>query len=146
MQPPPPRASPIAGRAPAPADSWPFSCSFAPRAAAADPPDRTRYGFTGTIGYGRATGAASDFLDDTWSADFNVFLEKGRFRGGIGVEFHRFRTVEPVLFPEVSAVPFYLYGAFSPWPEGAGPALPAGPTRADAPARAGDPRPRGARA
>ena len=82
------------------------------------PPDRLRYGFTGAIGYGRATGAASDFLDDTWSADFNLFLEKGRFRGGIGYEFHRFRTLEPVPFEEVSAVPFYLYGAFSPWPKG----------------------------
>ena len=88
------------------------------RAAAEDPPDRLRYGFTGALGYGRATGAASDFLDDTWSADFNVFLEKGRFRGGIGFEFHRFRTLEPVPFEEVSAVPFYLYGAFSPWPKG----------------------------
>ncbi len=79
-------------------------------------PDHLRYGFTGAIGYGRATGAASDFLDDTWSADFNLFLEKGRFRGGIGYEFHRFRTVEPVPFEEVSAAPFYLYGTFSPWP------------------------------
>jgi hypothetical protein len=86
--------------------------------AAADPPDRLRYGFTGALGYGRATGAASDFLDDTWSADFNFFLEKGRFRGGIGYEFHRFRTVEPVPFEEVSAAPFYLHGAFSPWPKG----------------------------
>ena len=85
---------------------------------AADPPDRLAYGFTGTLGYGRATGPASDFLDDTWSTDFNVFLEKGRFRGGIGIEFHRFRTLEPVPFEEVSAVPFYLYGAFSPWPQG----------------------------
>jgi hypothetical protein len=70
------------------------------------------------MGHGRATGAASDFLDDTWSADFNLFLEKGRFRGGIGYEFHRFRTVEPVPFEEVSAAPFYLYGTFSPWPTG----------------------------
>ncbi len=80
-------------------------------------PDHLRYGFTGAIGYGRALGTASDFLDDTWSSDFNLFLEKGRFRGGIGLEFHRFRTVEPVPFEEVSAVPFYLYGAFSPWPK-----------------------------
>jgi hypothetical protein len=85
---------------------------------AEEPPDRLVYGFTSTLGYGRATGAASDFLDDTWSADFNLFLEKGRFRGGIGIEFHRFSTLEPVVFEEVSAVPFYLYGAFSPWPEG----------------------------
>ena len=83
-----------------------------PAGAAAAPPDRTLFGFTGAIGYGRATGTASDFLDDTWSADFNVFLEKGRFRGGIGAEFHRFTTVAPVAFPEVSAVPFYLYGTF----------------------------------
>jgi hypothetical protein len=88
-----------------------------PAGAAADPPDRLRYGFTGAIGYGQAVGRASDFLDDTWSTDFNVFLEKGRFRGGIGIEFHRFRTVEPVPFEEVSAVPFYLYGTFSPWPQ-----------------------------
>ena len=60
--------------------------------------------------------STSDFLDDTWSADFNLFLEKGRFRGGIGYEFHRFRTVEPVRFEEASAAPFYLHGAFSPWP------------------------------
>jgi Domain of unknown function (DUF3943) len=85
---------------------------------AGDPPDRLVYGFTGTLGYGRAAGGASDFLDDTWSTDFNVFLEKGRFRGGIGIEFHRFRTLEPVPFEEVSAVPFYLYGTFSPWPLG----------------------------
>jgi len=83
-----------------------------PAGAAAAAPDRTRFGFTGAIGYGRATGTAGDFLDDTWSADFNVFLEKGRFRGGIGAEFHRFTTVAPVAFPEVSAVPFYLYGTF----------------------------------
>ena len=94
-----------------------FLLVLSARGAAEDPPDRLRYGFTGAIGYGRATGAASDFLDDTWSTDFNVFLEKGRFRGGIGIEFHRFETVEPVLFPEVSAVPFYLYGTFSPWPQ-----------------------------
>ena len=87
-------------------------------AAEEEAPDRLRYGFTGALGYGRATGAASDFLDDTWSADFNVFLEKGRFRGGIGYEFHRFRTFEPVPFEEVSATPFYLYGAFSPWTKG----------------------------
>jgi hypothetical protein len=80
-------------------------------------PDHLRYGFTGAIGYGRALGNASDFLDDTWSSDFNVFLEKGRFRGGIGIEFHRFQTVEPVPFPEVSAIPFYLHGTFSPWPQ-----------------------------
>ena len=85
---------------------------------AADPPDRLVYGFTGTLGYGRAVGGASDFLDDTWSTDFGVFLEKNRFRGGIGIEFHRFRTIEPVPFEEVSAVPFYLYGTFSPWPQG----------------------------
>ena len=85
--------------------------------AAADPPDRLRYGFTGTVGYGRAVGGASDFLDDTWSTDFNAFLEKGRFRGGIGIEFHRFDTLQPALFEEVSAVPFYVYGTFSPWPE-----------------------------
>lgn len=77
--------------------------------------DHLRYGFAGAIGYGRALGTASDFLDDTWSSDFDVFLEKGRFRGGIGVEFHRFETVEPVPFPEVSAIPFYLYGRFTPW-------------------------------
>ena len=75
------------------------------------------YGFTGTLGYGRALGAAHGFLDDTWSTDFGLFLEKGRFRGGMGVEFHRFRTIEPVPFEEVSAVPFYLYGTFSPWTE-----------------------------
>jgi hypothetical protein len=28
-------------------------------------PDHLRYGFTGVIGYGRALGNASDFLDDT---------------------------------------------------------------------------------
>jgi hypothetical protein len=85
---------------------------------AAKAPDRLRYGFTGAIGYGRAQGSAGDFLDDTWSTDFNVFLEKGRFRGGIGLELHRFATREPVAFEEVSAVPFYLYGTFSPWPDG----------------------------
>ena len=47
-----------------------------------------------------------------------MFLEKGRFRGGIGLEFYRFQTLEPVPFEEVSAVPFYLYGTFSPWPKG----------------------------
>ena len=82
----------------------------------ADPPERLGYGFTGTLGYGRAAFAASDFLDDTWSTDFGLFLEKGRFRGGIGIEFHRFRTIEPVSFEEVSAVPFYFHGTFSPWP------------------------------
>jgi hypothetical protein len=81
-------------------------------------PPRLRYGFTGTMGYGRAVGGASDFLADTWSTDFNLFLEKGRFRGGIGIEFHRFATSEPVPFEEVSSVPFYFYGAFSPWPDG----------------------------
>ena len=80
-------------------------------------PDRLRYGFTGAVGYGRSLGSASDFLDDTWSTDFNLFLEKGRFRTGIGIEFHRFKTVEPFPYPEVSAVPFYFYGAFSPWPQ-----------------------------
>ena len=116
MKPPSPRL-PVAG---------PRACALGflallllvrPAGAAAAPPDRTRFGFTGAIGYGRATGPASDFLDDTWSADFNLFLEKGRFRGGIGAEFHRFTTVAPVPFAEVSAVPFYLYGTFSPWPE-----------------------------
>ena len=86
--------------------------------AAAEPPARTTFGFTGTIGHGRAAGAARDFLDDTWSAEFALFLEKGRFRGGIGADFHRFRTTDAVAFPEVSAIPFYLYGAFTPWTEG----------------------------
>jgi hypothetical protein len=85
---------------------------------AEDPPDRLVYGFTSTLGYGRASGPASDFLNDAWSENFNLFLEKGRFRGGIGIEFHRFRTLEPVAFDEVSAVPFYLHGTFSPWPRG----------------------------
>jgi hypothetical protein len=82
------------------------------------PPERLRYGFTSTIGYGKAKGGASDFLDDAWSSDFSLFLEKGRFRGGIGLEFYRFQTLEPVPFEEVSAVPFYFYGTFSPWPKG----------------------------
>lgn len=86
--------------------------------AAAGPPDRLEYGFTGAIGYGHATGAVSDFLDDTWSAEFALFMEKGRFRGGIGAEFHRFRTKDGVEFPEFSEVPFYLHGAFTPWPQG----------------------------
>ena len=73
------------------------------------------YGFP-HAGLGRATGAASDFLH-TWSTDFGLFLEKGRIRGGIGIEFHRFRTIEPVPFEEVSAVPFYVYRTFSPWPQ-----------------------------
>jgi hypothetical protein len=80
-------------------------------------PDRLRYGFTGAVGYGPALGSAGDLLDDTWSTDFNVFLEKGRFRGGIGYEFHRFETEGPVPFEEVSAVPLYFYGTFSPWPQ-----------------------------
>ena len=99
---------------------------------AADPPERLAYGFTGAIGYGRALGNASDFLDDTWSSDFNLFLEKGRFRGGIGIEFHRFKTVEPVPFPEVSAIPFYALRDVLSVAKGAGPALPAGATRAGA--------------
>jgi hypothetical protein len=86
--------------------------------AAADPPDRTTFGFTSKIGYGRATGAAGAFLDDAWNADFALFLEKGRFRGGIGAAFGRFRTTDAATFPELSAVPFYLYGAFTPWTEG----------------------------
>jgi hypothetical protein len=76
------------------------------------------YGFTSAIGYGRAIGSAGDFLDDTWSADFNVFYEKGRFRWGIGCDFHRFRTLEPVPFEEVSAAPFYAYTTFTPWSGG----------------------------
>jgi Domain of unknown function (DUF3943) len=80
------------------------------------PPDHLKFVFSGAVGYGQATGSAADFLDDTWSADFNVSLEKGRFRGGIGIELHRFKTLEPVPYPEVSAIPFYLHGTFSPWP------------------------------
>jgi hypothetical protein len=84
--------------------------------AAPGPPEGLTYGFTGTVGYGRAAGTASDFLGDTWSTELDVFLEKGRFRAGIGAEFHRLATREGVPFPEASAVPFYVYGAFSPWP------------------------------
>ncbi len=79
-------------------------------------PDHLKFVFSGAVGYGKATGGGGDFLDDTWSADFNVSLEKGRFRGGIGIEFHRFATLEPRPYPEVSAIPFYAHGTFSPWP------------------------------
>lgn len=89
-----------------------------PAGAEAQSPGRLEYGFTGTMGYGRATGPSSDFLDDTWSAEFALFLEKGRFRGGIGAEFHRFETKPGVPFPEVSTVPFYLHASFTPWTEG----------------------------
>ena len=81
-------------------------------------PLEPRLGFTGTIGYGRATGNARDFLDDDWSADFSVFLEKGRFRGGIGTTFKRFTTTELVSIPEISTVPFYVSGTFTPWTRG----------------------------
>ena len=92
--------------------------SAGPLAAEEPAPEHLHYGFTGAVGYGKAVGGASDFLDDTWSADFNLFLEKGRFRGGIGIEFHRFATLPPVTSEEASAVPFYAYGTFSPWPKG----------------------------
>ena len=101
----------------APAASWPSSCSSSRRGWRRNRPTGSRTASPARWARASAAGAASDFLDDTWSTDFNLFLEKGRFRGGIGIEFHRFRTLEPVPFEEVSAVPFYLYGTFSPWPE-----------------------------
>ena len=113
-------------------------------AAAEDPPDRLRYGFTGALGYGRATGAASDFLDDTWSADFNFFLEKGRFRGGIGYEFHRFRTVGARSLRRGLGGPLLSPRGVLPLAPRACPPLPAGAAGAHAAARPGDPRPRGA--
>ena len=91
----------------------------------------------------QAVGGASDFLDDTWSADFNVFLEKGRFRGGIGIEFHRFRTLGARSLRGGLRGPLLPLRDVLPVAEGAGPPLPAGAARADAPARPGDPRPLG---
>jgi hypothetical protein len=35
-----------------------------------------------------------------------------------GADFHRFRTTDAVAFPEVSAVPLYVHGSFTPWTEG----------------------------
>ncbi len=94
----------------------------APPLAAAEPPPGPPgsfgYGFTGTLGHGRAAGAGRDFLDDTWSAQFDAFLERGRFRAGVGAEFHRFATRPPAPFDELSAVPLHVYGTFSPWTGG----------------------------
>jgi hypothetical protein len=116
-----PRESNTAGRralvAPALALSLLATALGADRARA-DPPDRGGYGFAGAIGHGGAGGDFGPFLDDTWNTDFGMFLEKGRFRAGLGVEFNRFQTRDTVAFPELSLIPLYLEGTFTPWTRG----------------------------
>jgi hypothetical protein len=70
------QSMPACGRAlPLAAFALPLlAVALGPGWAEADPPHRGGYGFSGAIGHRGAGGDFGPFLDDTWNADFGMFL------------------------------------------------------------------------